>query len=62
MKVFSTVDGVNWRDDGIAFSPTHNTTWAHNAWAQQVRPSKPQCWVHELLCAHTRPPTHSLTQ
>jgi len=35
-NVISTVDGVNWRDDGIAFSPVHNTTWAHNAWAQQV--------------------------
>ena len=35
-NVFSTIDGVNWRDDGIAFSPVHNTSWAHNAWAQQV--------------------------
>ncbi len=35
-NVFSTLDGVNWRDDGIAFSPVHNTTWAHNAWAQQT--------------------------
>ena len=35
-NVFSTDDGVNWRDDGIAFSPVSNTTWARNAWAQQV--------------------------
>ena len=35
-NVFSTIDAVNWRDDGIAFSPTHNTSWAKNAWAQQV--------------------------
>ena len=35
-NVFSTDDGVNWRDDGIAFSPVANTTWAKNAWAQQV--------------------------
>ena len=35
-NVFSTDDGVNWRDDGIAFSPVANTTWARNAWAQQV--------------------------
>ena len=35
-NVFSTADGVNWRDDGIAFSPVHNTTWATNAWAQQT--------------------------
>jgi len=35
-NVFSTDDGVNWRDDGICFSPVHNTSWARNAWAQQV--------------------------
>ena len=35
-NVFSTDDGVNWRDDGIAFSPVANTTWGKNAWAQQV--------------------------
>lgn len=35
-NVFSTLDAVNWRDDGIAFSPTRDTTWATNAWAQQV--------------------------
>ena len=35
-NVFSTADGVNWRDDGIAFSPVHNTSWAKNAWAQQT--------------------------
>ena len=35
-NVFSTADAVNWRDDGIAFSPVYNTTWALNAWAQQV--------------------------
>ena len=35
-NVFSTTDAVNWRDDGIAFSPIHNTTWAKNAWAPQV--------------------------
>jgi len=35
-NVFSTLDGVNWRDDGVAFSPTRDTAWARNAWAQQV--------------------------
>ena len=35
-NVFSTDDAVNWLDDGICFSPTSNTTWARNAWAQQV--------------------------
>jgi hypothetical protein len=35
-NVFSTNDAVNWQDDGICFSPTSNTTWARNAWAQQV--------------------------
>ena len=34
--VFSTADGANWRDDGIAFSPVHNTTWATGAGAQQT--------------------------
>jgi hypothetical protein len=35
-NVFSTADAVNWRDDGIAFSPIHNTTWAKSVGAQQT--------------------------
>ena len=35
-NIFSTNDAVNWLDDGICFSPISNTSWARNAWAQQV--------------------------